>query len=505
MVLTDHTQEAFTPMPPIDVNGYFLLRRQILPFIIFLLSLHQTSFATSLLSNSKVLSQNGAVLGLLIADLDHDGIQELIALERRGNFPAWTMYLTIQPLLHKNVLRPIAIEVACSDCILVDIGRSENLEYLFIVKSDGLYVLSLFPSPQLKQLLSIPLLSSGAELGDISMYDFVRDIDQDGKDEILLFSGLSLLLYRYHAPERVTFLSSLRSPMKHYHHASPSEIPLHRHSALKNTTYLPFLDVLDLDGDHISDLVFLSEDELWFFKQSQEGWSKEPVHRCYNVLDDWERTSGEADLVPQLFDLDGDGRVDFLVNKLTGSPLDQHLRTLVFWGKDRLPMTTSSTLLERSHTSSSAFAIPKGNSPKSTELVLTQFNTGIFSIIRALVSKSIIIDFSFFPLGKHRSLSKEPRNTLSLRFSIDLQTMRLDGFLPSLNGILLLFISNVRTIPSEKLPTSLLKVLILINFFYIISMVSTVMIFCFISQGGRILLTPLNSFQYSPALIDYVP
>ncbi|MEO6953250.1 MAG: FG-GAP-like repeat-containing protein [Polyangia bacterium] len=185
----------------------------------------------------------------------------------------------------------------------------------------------------------------------------------------------------------------------------------------------PVIHVADADGDGLPDLVTATEDRVAIFRQKPGAlFDAKPSYRRDFAV----RTAAEAARVVQsasitVDDFDGDGIADLVVAKVVGKGItsaqttnylylgrrgggygdspDQTLKSDGFGGSDIEPMDLTGD--------------------KRPDLIVPTVTMGVWSVIRMLTTKMVVVKFQVYPFGaQHRFVESPTVRELKFKFSL---------------------------------------------------------------------------------------
>lgn len=374
------------------------------------------------------------VIALHLADLDRNGTLDVAAITRSGVFPHYRNAIVGFLRGSGEKFSKTKPHVLKGDAFVADVLKGGGSD-IVVLAAAGLFRISYDPTAG---TFSEELLIKGeyfpfvSEPGDVPSVRMAYDLQGDGRDELLLLSRSDAHIYEFPEGKEPSLRAKIALPvLKHFVGSRNPTIYVPLSYDVKTMSYLPKVSCLDLDANREKDFAFAFDDEIWLMPSSL---GKSPYSYLFlKKLTEFERMSGEATINVQIADANADGFADILVNRLSGSLLDQTLQTSILWGRGALSFDKEQHLLRVEHSSSSAFLQPLGGAEGGT-LISTQFNTSVFALTRALVSKKIPVVFDFYSRTGPRGFATKPSASATLHFKIDFTSLEIDGFLPAIQG-----------------------------------------------------------------------
>ncbi len=379
----------------------------------------------------------GRVMGLKAEDLDADGKKDLVAVFVSGRPPNAARHLAVffGAAGAPQILHPPA-NAAFLDLADVDgdgrraivLGDSRGLSVWRI--SGNRFEASPQPLVKVSGLLALP------SDDDLPFFDVARDWDGDGKTEILvpILDGVAVFT---RGNDGWTRSGTLRLPPQASHVVRAEQYePRLRNFAARITYVVPELISADYDGDGKLDLCAVYEDSL----QVHQGGAgatvfseKASARHALGAKTDLEAARDTAHVHSTLRDLDGDGVVDLVVNKITGGLQQMRAETAVFYGKKGGGFDPPTQVLKRDgYSGAIAFADLDGDG--KPELVMPFVTVGLSEMARVLLSKRMRVGFEMRK-NRGRRFSVEPESTVEVDFVVDTSRLAdVDGPFPSVSG-----------------------------------------------------------------------
>jgi hypothetical protein len=264
--------------------------------------------------------------------------------------------------------------------------------------------------------------------------DFIRDINDDGKDDIVLQDFESLNLW-------------LSNCCGHYHQ---QKIPLKAFVSLRNNQ-VSFkqhqLYFADFNFDKKTDIAWVKQGKLEFFQQLANGeFSLQghylPLNKTIYGLNWWDIREADGDnldqsklahrVVEKIEDINGDGMVDIVVRFTQSSGVLDRTNDYEFYFGKKNNLTSKPTLSYEQQASTvikaegtlTDLTIVDINNDNRFEVLLSSFELSITNIIGALISGSIDQDVLLFSLDQQGQFGKKPVTEKEVELSFSLSNGR---------------------------------------------------------------------------------
>jgi hypothetical protein len=285
----------------------------------------------------------GEVKEVRAADLDGDGLQELIASstshvegrpERTLQVCGWRgKGKDLRPILRENWKVPL-------EAVFWDVGPAgvgEDGRHVYFISLDGLSEVDRFGfAPSLR--IDAPVLMSVGQEDEFLCLDIIQDWDGDGREEAMLPVGREVRFYRKGGQEGWALADSARLvPLPYYSNDILFGRDLGGYQYLSVFLY-PILEPADLNGDGRKDLLALRNGTGFCYLRGEDGrLDPDPVRWDLEIRSHEEIAKHRATLSYRVADLNRDGCADVMVHKLVMSFGDWDSETAVFLGRPEGP------------------------------------------------------------------------------------------------------------------------------------------------------------------------
>jgi len=271
------------------------------------------------------------------------------------------------------------------------------------------------------------------------LLNFVRDWNQDGKDEVGVFEFSGLTIYASNTENKF---------------APSDSVPIRLESGMQRVTderedargaltsglvarfTFPDLRLVDFDNDGLNDIIATMEDRVRVYRRGRDGkfTARAGDDILFDVRTQQEKIEGEAELQTVVTDLNNDGYADALVTKQTNKGLSNFRGVInLFWGRANGYPAVPDQVIISEGTASSRTYIRDINADGRQDLILPSVKISITAIIRMLITRNLPIAFNIFLMGADGRFPEQPDFTKEVKLKIDWsgesdsQAMDLDG------------------------------------------------------------------------------
>ena len=257
--------------------------------------------------------------------------------------------------------------------------------------------------------------------------DFIQDINDDGKDDIILadFEKTNLWISRKNSPEN------------HYQHiAISAEVDLNR----GDVTFKPTkLFLADFNLDNKQDIAWITQGSVNFFSQNNDGTyaaeqQKITIADTIYGLNWWEITESDGQgmdqsnlthrVVEEIKDINGDGLADVVVRYTKSSGVLDRANDYEFYfgfrtDENQLMYQEKANTVIKADGTLTGLKIIDVNEDKQFEVLLSSFELSVSNIIGALLSGGIDQNVLLFALNND-SYEEDPLISKEVELSFSL-------------------------------------------------------------------------------------
>jgi len=380
----------------------------------------------------------GRLTSVHAEDLDGDGRRDLIALFVDGQPPAQRRRIAL--FFDHRGFRAAPDQVldapaGASFVTAADVAGDARRELLF-ADAQGLGYLALGEHGfgDARRLVAVAGLALLAEEDELPWLDVARDWDGDGKVEILLPAVDRVHVIARNADGGWSVKSELQLPPKaSYLVRTDSFEPRARNYWMRAALVVPELFTGDFDGDGRADLVAVVDDEVSVFRGAPGGFSTAPAARVRLGARTADETArGNAQVQVSLLDLDGDGILDIVVNKVVGGLGAMRAQIGVYHGKKGGAFGKPTQVFTREGFAGALqFADLDGD--RRPELIVCHAEVGFAEAARIVLSRRLSATFEVYRNRGRAGFSERPDAERPIDFAVDYSTgADLDGPFPTL-------------------------------------------------------------------------
>ncbi len=392
------------------------------------------------------LKLRGQIKEIITEDLNLDGLDDIVAvhfLEDEKPPQRWVSVLWQDK--EKGFSTKRAFEFQPDDkVVMIDVGQvdgKDGLDLVFQCEDGVKYYpnqgLTFGPLTQLVDVQSVAALASPTMLPD---YDFVRDLNRDGRDDIIVFQFTQALVYfpDEQGPGQPHPIS-LRPRLDIFSFGNLQSGVSNQQQTLRIAYFLPKVHLGDFDGDERVDLLVVRGRDVSVFLQQPDGtFSGEPAQsfrvNVFPIKEEskYRNRSNPPNLAWE--DLDQDGKVDLVTHYTIGNFGKMKSKFQLYWGrtgsigsgKPDMEVTTENTSFD--------VYIVDVNKDGLVDLVVPTVDIGVLLIGKILFTGDVEVEWLYYLQKPDRSFSTEQDFTSSTNLQFDLEKLELEGGIPSIFG-----------------------------------------------------------------------
>lgn len=385
----------------------------------------------------------GRIENVIPADLDQDGVKELLVIHHYPALNPSHRYLSVYWALPGGRYAPnqvVEVEIP-QRFTLFDFGNlpGQPGEVVIMVSRNTAeyyrYENKTIEGP-------LPLLNFSNQLIQISdpdqllYYDFLYDWNNDGKNEIMIYQIGDADLFYFQDGKWIKTTIDLPMSARYF-----SITPLRRifpHSELSVHYSTPNMFISDREGDGKSELFVIEDENIWIFRQNEKGiYEQKPsIKLKMNLTDPKEQARRRDQLTLTIVDIDDDGKADLISNYQHGSFFNQKADLKIFYGKDRWTDLGPKAKPGRAWALNSWVIGPfvkDMNADKSSDMVMPTIQIGVISAAQVLIANNFPFEFKYY-LSINHTLPPEPTYVDQVRLYIDFKEGKLSGGFPNIFG-----------------------------------------------------------------------
>jgi hypothetical protein len=389
------------------------------------------------------LRVNGAVITVIPADLRSPRRQDLIVISRTGTFPREVRWVSVfwQQEGGRFNPHPDLVWEMDAEATVIDVGalgpERDGKAIVYLTSSEvRAYQLAGEGRPMPTTLLNIPTLTVFPEAADLPSLPLIHDWKGTGQPWLGIPQFGQLLLY----PLSRTGPQGPGEPVKLHQPTlligAEREHRLIRDYSLQLIYRLPQLCVRDFNGDGRADLMAAWQDHVAVYLQDATSrFPQEPSQTFqFNMRTEQERKLRSVYIAPFIEDLDGDGRADLILTKMTGRITDRRLVTSVYL--NRLGTLAVQPDMRLEHDGFATTLLAKDlNGDGKRDLAFPLVKIGVRNLIRNLLTNRVDVSLLAHLYREQGLYDSAPDWTRHFSYQIDMSDgVVLQGVWPNVEG-----------------------------------------------------------------------
>ena len=394
--------------------------------MILLIPLCLFSRASGSFFHRTVLTTEGKITESIVEDLNNDGLLDILAVYttgRRPNIKRWfaVFWQKEAQTFHPSPDQSWEVDPAAALFDAGDVANEPGLEVVFLA-GDGVHVYTqkdgAFVTAS-RKLIETKTIFALAEDDDLPTWDFAREICPEGDDEILVsrFGEIELWARGHDGDYHLKQAFPVKTATRVY-----AETPGDNYTYSMRADYrFPKIDTKDFDNDARADVIVSWEDNLDVYLQKADGiFSPEADHQLRMALrTEEELEEDEVDLLLSLDDLNGDGQMDIVANKMKGGITNATTQTSLFLGQMGGHFNDTPDQLIKADDAVSEPYLVDLDGDSHLDLIQPEVKMGIKSVVSMLLMRKFDINFLVY-LNRGDGLFPEvPDYSTKVGFKID--------------------------------------------------------------------------------------
>lgn len=384
----------------------------------------------------RTLACDGRTVAVEIADFDGDGAGDLLALVTRGVPPdeRRTVELRFGAGDGESAAEPQLRTPLPDGAGAYDVGELDGRpgQELLLLRADGVTALSFAGRTPHARTLRAPI-ATAAPVADERGNDRLRLLRAELGPGRLLVPGLGAAAV---LDVEGAVLGVPRIGARANYFLPPRPGPMVSENELELYFDVPRLELADVDGDGRADLVAASRHELRVFLQRADGRFAADPDRIdpLRLMSEEDHVRNSGSVRVDVRDQDGDGRADLLVSHASGGLLRAVTRTRLHRNRaGRWDLAAPDQVFERSG-GVEVDELVDVDGDGRPELLRAFLPLGLLDLARLFVQRAIQVDAALHRNQGERGFASEPWARSSFAVTMDFETLRPKGFVPTLAG-----------------------------------------------------------------------
>jgi hypothetical protein len=389
------------------------------------------------------LRVKGDVITVVSAESRSPRQQDLIVFSRTGTFPHEARWASVfwQQEGGRFHPHPDLVWEIDPEATVIDVGglgaESARTSMVYLTGSEvRAYHLAGRIQPTPTTLLKIPTLTVFPEPADLPRLPLIRDWKGTGQPWLGIPQFGQLMLY----PITQAGLQGPGEPVKLNQptllFGADGEHRLIRDYTLQLIYRLPQLFVRDFNGDGRADLLAAWQDHLAVYLQDLAGrFPLDPTRTFhFSLRTEQERSLRLVHISPLVEDVDGDGRADLILTKMTGRLTDRRLVTSVYLNRDGNLPSQPDVRVEHDGFASTLLA-KDVNGDGKRDLLFPLVKIGVRNLIRNLLTDRADVSLQVHLYRNQGIYASAPDWMRSFGYEIDMSDgIVLQGVWPNVEG-----------------------------------------------------------------------
>lgn len=407
-------------------------------------SLSITAMADNLLFDVYDLNLSGRQIDYVVEDLNADGLKDCLFFTIKETPEAIFRYFSVfyqsENGFNSDPDETFEVDDEAIVFDIADVDRAKGKEILFFTKEGLLYYkqdLGHYKKTP-RHLLKADSIFKVVDRYSLACFDFARDLNNDGTDEILIPRFDDYFLYRQDRAGNYIFNTRLDIRVQSRIAASEEVSPY-----LMPSFITPNIVVADYNKDQRDDIIVVQNSYLKVFFQNKEGTFHNSnsarvdlgfeITPAYSLMflenpragNAWQK---EKIGIKCLQDINNDGLMDIIIERfsLKDGAFSQKKQYDIFFGKSvpedasgggRFNETPDHIIASDQY--QSACVVVDLNQDKRQDIIVPVIETGFFKIIAMLISGKVDMTAQVFIMGDSDSYPETPDDTYNFSMKFD--------------------------------------------------------------------------------------
>jgi len=347
------------------------------------------------------LNVEGRVMWVEASDLNSDGGPDLVAMFRKnGNEAHRFLAVFMQQADGRYPEKPNEVRTVPDDASVATVADcdGDGAGEIVFMTSSGISAITVVQGKLSATPVEWVKAQSATLFSDkdaLPLWALCGDWHKNGGHEIALWGTGTLSFYRASAPGQFALVDRLRAAPRATNTSQPSGTfrgtGVQRDLSIATTYTYPELIVGDYQGDGKADLFLSSEEKLRIYVGDGTKYAERPsVALDFNFRTPEERNRRNGSIAAQALDLNGDGKTDYVMNKVTGSINALKSETAVHLNKGGFSKKPDQLIKREGFSALAQFADLNGDG--RLEMIEAHSDIGILGLARVLVSRKVTVD-----------------------------------------------------------------------------------------------------------------